>query len=140
MHADIMRVVPSDASFNVDELLGWLEMDDSERGRVRTTIDRLINRRELKRVRRGRRGKPALFAVESFGPPTNPLNDMSQIDAAAAALREVGRPLSTTELVIEMKSRGYLPVSGDRALAKSLGREMGRNIRFLKEYAGWRVR
>ena len=127
MHQQIMDVVPTDANFTVAELLGWLELPEHEKGRVRTTIDRLIRKRQLKRVRRGRRYKPALFAVYGFGPPTNPLNDMPQIKAAELVLRDVGKPLNVAELVTEMKSRGYVPVNGDRALAKSLGRELGRH-------------
>ena len=96
-----------------------------------------MRQHQVKRVRRGRRGTPALFAVADFGPPLNPLNDMSQIDAAEAVLRDVGRPLSTTELVLEMKERGYLPVNGDRALAKSLGREMGRRKGFQNFDGKW---
>ena len=133
----IMDVVPNDANFTVDDVLRLLDLPESDKPMVRTTFDRLMRQHQMKRVRRGRRGTPALFAVMDFGPPLNPLNDMSQIDAADAVLCDIGRPLSTTELVPEMKERGYLPVNGDRALAKSLGREMGRNCRFVSDDGKW---
>ena len=137
MHVEIMNVVPTDANFTVVELLGWLGLPDSEKARVRTIIDRLMRHHQLKRVRRGRRDRPALFSVMDFGPPLNPLNDMSQLDAAAAVLRDVGRPLSLTDLIMELKERGYVPINGDRALVKSLGREMGRKDEFYKEGGKW---
>ena len=123
----------------MDDVLRLLDLQESDKPMVRTTFDRLMRQHQVKRVRRGRRGTPALFAVMDFGPPLNPLDDMSQIDAAAAVLREAGRPLSTTELVLEMKSRGYLAICGDRALAKSLGREMGRKDLFSKTQNSWQV-
>lgn len=137
MWAQIMDVVPTDANFTVPELPDLLNLPASETPRVRTTIDRLINRRELKRIRRGRRGTPALFAVDSFGPPTNPLNDMSQIDAAEAVLRSAGRPMTLTELVVDMLERGYEPVSGKLKLRKSLGATMTRSVQFVRQGEKW---
>ena len=118
-------------------MLRLLDLPESDKPMVRTTFDRLMRQHQVKRVRRGRRGTPALFAVMDFGPPLNLLNDMSQIDAAATVLCDVGRPLSTTELVLEMKQRGYIAIIGDRALAKSLGREMGRTNRFDSQDGKW---
>ena len=75
----IMDVVPTDAHFTVDDVLRLLDLPESDKPMVRTTFDRLMRQHQVKRVRRGRRGTPALFAVADFGPPLNPLNDMSQI-------------------------------------------------------------
>ena len=135
----IMDVVPNDANFTVDDVLRLLDLPESDKPMVRTTFDRLMRQHQMKRVRRGRRGTPALFAVMDFGPPLNPLNDMSQIDAATAVLRDVDKPLTVTELVMEMKQRGYVAISGDRALAKSLGREMGRKEVFSRCGERWKA-
>lgn len=140
MWSRIMDVVPRDANFTVPELLSLLDLPASETPRVRTTIDRLINRRELKRVQRGRRGTPALFAVESFGPQVNPLNDMSQIDAAEKVLHDTGKPMTLVMLVVTMLENGYSPVSGNLKLKKSLGAAMGRHERFVETSGEWQLR
>ena len=139
MRVRIMDAVPTDSNFTVPELLTLLGLPACDTPAVRSTIDRLIYRREIKRVRRGRRGTPALFAVEWFGPPSNPLNGMSQIDAAETVLRSVGKPMTLVELVVEMLERGYVPVNGNLKLKKSLGAEMGRSERFKIDGSYWIV-
>ena len=137
MHVQIMEAVPTDANFTVHDLLEWLELPASDKTIVRTTIDRLMSRHQIKRVRRGRRGTPALFAVTSFGPPVNPLNNLSQVDAAESVLRSFGQPVTITELALAMIEQGYDPVSGNRKLKKSLGAALGRKPGFKNECGLW---
>ena len=125
-----MGVVPTDAHFAVDDVLRLLELPASDKSLVRTTFDRLLVKQLIKRVRRGRRNSPALFAVVEFGPPTNPLNNLSQIDAAETVLRSVGKPMTLVELVVEMLERGYIPIEGNLKLKKSLGAALNRSNRF----------
>ena len=119
MREQIMKVAPTNANFTVQDILDRLGLPPKEKARIRTTFDRLINRGQLKRIRRGRNDVPALFARIEFGPPVNPLNDMSQIKAAETVLREVG-PCDLTTLVVAMLDRGYLPASNAATLRKSL--------------------
>ena len=107
MRVQIMEVVPKDSTFTAHEVLRWLELEESEFTRVRTTLYRMIKLGEIKRIKRGRSNIPAIFAITSYGPLTSELNDLSQIQAAEVVLRELGRPVDLTLLCVEMMERGY---------------------------------
>lgn len=139
MRVQIIEVVPKDSTFTAQEVLKWLELDDSEFTRVRTTIYRLIKLGQVKRIRRGRSNIPAIFAVASYGPPTNQLNELSQIEAAELVLREISRPVDLTLLCVEMLQRGFEPVAGKAGFKKSLRSAMGRCNKFTEENGAWRV-
>ena len=93
MRVQIMEAVPKDSTFTAHEVLRWLELEEFEFTRVRTTLYRMIKIGEIKRIKRGRSNIPAIFAVAAYGPPANELNDLSQIQAAEVILRELGRPV-----------------------------------------------
>ena len=126
----IMDVVPTDANFTVDDVLRLLDLPASDKSLIRTTFDRLMQKHLIKRLRRGRKNNPATFAVTEFGPPTNPLNDMSQVEAAETVLRELAKPLQLVELAVEMMERGYEPVGDPLTFKKSLGAAMNKSNRF----------
>lgn len=140
LRVEIMEVAPKHSTFTVKDILSSLELDQSEFTRVRTTFDRMIKRGEIKRVRRGRSTSPAVFAVSSYGPPTNELNDLSQIEAAELVLRQIGRPVDLTVLAVEMIERGFEPLAGKAGVKKSLRSAMGRNDRFVEESGMWTLR
>ena len=106
---------------------------------MRTTFDRLIKRGEIKRIKRGRANIPAVFAVSSYRPPTNELNELSQIEAAEVVLRQIGRPVDLTMLCVEMLQRGFEPVAGKAGFKKSLRSAMGKNSKFAEEMGQWIV-
>jgi hypothetical protein len=137
LRVEIMEVAPKDSVFTVRDILQRLEFDDSEFARVRTTFDRLIKLGDIKRVRRGRRNIPAVFAVSTYGPPTNELNDLSQVDAAELVLRRIGRPVDLTLLIVEMIERGYEPVNGKMGFKKSLRSALGRSDKFVENDGHW---
>ena len=137
MRVEILDAVPKQSTFTAQEVLKWLELDDSEFTRVRTTIYRMIKLGEIKRVKRGRRNIPAIFAVSSYGPPTNQLNELSQIEAAEIVLREIGRPVDLTVLCVEMLERGFEPVAGKAGFKKSLRSAMGRSKAFNENSGLW---
>lgn len=139
MRVEIMEVVPKDSTFTAQEVLAWLDLDDSEFTRVRTTIYRMIKLGEIKRVRRGRSNIPAIFAVSTYGPPTNQLNELSQIEAAEVVLREIGRPVDLTLLCVEMMQRGFEPVGGKAGFKKSLRSSLGRSKRFFCQDRCWTI-
>ena len=127
LRVQIMDVIPTDRTWTVYELLKWLDRPETDKPMVRTTLDRLRKRGDIRRLRRGRNNIPALFAVKDYGPEDLGLNDLSQIEAARLVMAELGRPVDLTTLVVEMMERGYEPVTDERALRKSLGAAMGRN-------------
>ena len=139
LRVEIMEAIPTDRNFTVYDVLESLGMADTEKARVRTTFDRMINRKEIKRVRRGRKGNPALFAVWDFGPIPSELNDMSQIKAAETVLRDLG-PSTLVELVVAMCERGYVAVSGKQTLARSLKSAMYHKSDFVCDDGKWRFR
>lgn len=51
MRVEIMEAVPKDSTFTAHEVLKWLELDESEFTRIRTTIYRMIKLGEVKRIR-----------------------------------------------------------------------------------------
>ena len=139
LRVEILDCAPRDSTFTVNDILERLELDESESVRVRTTFDRMIKRGDIKRVKRGRKNIPALFAVSTYGPPTNQLNDLSQIEAAEVVLREIGRPLSVAQLAVEMLERGFEPVGGRQNFIKSLRSAMRRNNAFVQNIDKWFV-
>ena len=138
MREAIMEVIPRDSNFTVSDVLSLLGLSDSEKTRVRTTFDRLIDRKEIKRVRRGRKGNPALFAAWEFGPIPSELNEMTQIKAAESVLREI-QPSTLAELVVEMGERGYIAVSGNRTLLNSLKAAFHHKAGFVLDGGKWRI-
>ena len=137
MRAEIAEVAPKHSTFTVNDILKLLGLDETEFTRVRTTFDRMIKFGEIKRIKRGRRNIPAVFAVADYGPPTNELNDLSQIHAAELVLREIGRPVEAVVLAVEMTERGFLPVNGKATFVKSLRAAMGRNEKFVEKNGLW---
>jgi len=137
LRAEIMNVAPKHSTFTVKDILTLLNLPESEFARVRTTFDRIIKYGEIKRVKRGRRNIPAVFSVSTYGPPTNQLNDLSQIEAAEVVLREIGRPVDLTLLCVEMMERGFEPVAGKGGFKKSLRSAMGRNNKFVEADGTW---
>ena len=122
----IIEAVPADRTFTVPELLKWLERPDTDKTIVRSTLDKMIKRGDIRRLRRGRNNIPALFAVSSYGPKDLGLNGLSQIEAARLVMQELGKPVDLTTLVVEMLERGYEPVTDEQTLRKSLGAALGR--------------
>jgi hypothetical protein len=137
LRAQIVEVAPKHSTFTVRDILTLLELPDEDFARVRTTFDRLIKRGEIKRIKRGRANIPAIFAVTSYGPPTNELNDLNQIQAAEIVLREIGRPVDLTLLCVEMMERGFEPVAGKAGFKKSLRSAMGRSDKFIENDRFW---
>ena len=139
LRVEILDCAPRDSTFTVNDILERLELDESESVRVRTTFDRMIKRGDIKRVKRGRKNIPALFAVSTYGPPTNQLNDLSQIEAAEVVLREIGRPLSVAQLAVEMIERGFEPVAGKQGFVKSLRSAMRKSSSFVQADDKWSI-
>ena len=137
MRVQIMEAVPKDSTFTAHEVLSWLELEESEFTRVRTTLYRMIKLGEIKRIKRGRSNIPAIFAITAYGPATNELNDLSQIQAAEVVLRELGRPVDLTLLCVEMMERGFEPVAGKAGFKKSLRSAMGRSDKFKESNGLW---
>ena len=137
LRVEILDCAPRDSTFTVQDILDRLELPETEFTRVRTTFDRMIKRCEIKRIKRGRRNIPAVFAVYEYGPPTNELNDLSQIEAAELVLRRMGRPVELTTLAVEMLERGYEPVNGRQSFIKSLRQAMSRKELFVHESNKW---
>ena len=137
LRVEILDCAPKDSTFTVQDILDHLELPDSEFTRVRTTFDRMIKRCEIKRIKRGRRNIPAVFSVYKYGPPTNELNDLSQIEAAELVLRRMGRPVELTTLAVEMLEHGYEPVNGRQSFIKSLRQAMSRKELFVQESGKW---
>ena len=135
----IMEAVPADRTFTVPELLKWLERPDTDKTIVRSTLDKMIKRGDIRRMRRGRHHVAALFAVTSYGPKDLGLNELSQIEAAKLVLHELGKPVDLTTLVVEMLERGYEPVKDETTLRRSLRQAMGRNDWFAEAEGIWSV-
>ena len=126
LRMQIMEVVPTDRTFTVYELLKWLERPETDKPMVRTTLDRLRKKGDLRRIRRGRNNIPALFAVASYGPDDLGLNSLSQIEAAKLVMAELGKQVDMTTLVVEMLERGYEPVTNESTLRRSLRAALNR--------------
>ncbi len=139
LRAEIMEVAPKHSTFTVKDILTLLGFDESEFTRVRTTFDRMIRFGQIKRITRGRAKNPAVFALTTYGPPTNELNDLSQIEAAEVVLREIGRPVELTVLCVEMLERGFEPVAGKAGFKKSLRSAMGRSDKFIAVGKLWAI-
>ncbi len=137
LRVEIMDVAPKDSTFTVNDILRSLEFDEPEFTRVRTTFDRMIKRGDIKRIQRGRRNIPAVFAVSSYTAVSSGLNDLSQIEAAQVVLRELGRPVEFVVLVVEMLARGYKPVSSNAVFKKSLRAAMARKEHFSQTNMLW---
>jgi|GEM_PF-4327911 len=135
LREQIMEVAPHDETFTVYDILERLKLAVSEKPRVRTTFDRLMQRKEIKRVRRGRKDVPAIFARHDFELEVSPLNQMSQIEAAATVLREIG-PSDITTLIVAMQYRGFTPLCSLRGLRKSLRSALGSNPDLFSQIKG----
>ena len=88
----IMDVVPADRTFTVYDLLKRLERPDTDKVIVRSTLEKMIKRGDIRRLRRGRNNIPALFAVADYGPEDLGLNGLSQIEAAQLVVQGKFRP------------------------------------------------
>ena len=135
----IMEVAPKGSHFTVAEILKRLELPETDKVIVRSTFDKMIRRGDIKRVRRGRNNVPAIFSVSDLGPPTNPVNDLSQIQAAELVLRELGRPVELVVLIVEMLERGFKPAANELALKKSLRSAMRRKGQFAESDGLWSI-
>ena len=135
----IMDVVPADRTFTVVELLKWLKRPVTDTNLVGSTITKMIKRGELRRIRRGRNDRPALYAVADYGPKDLGLNELSQIQAAELVLRELGRPVGLTTLIVEMLQRGYEPIVNETTMRRSLRQAMARKDGFVNSEGVWSV-
>ena len=126
MRMKIMDVAPTDRTFTVNELLALLERPETDKGLIQATLCKMIKRGDIRRLRRGRHHVAALFAVSSYGPEDLGLNELSQIEAARLVMKELGKPVALTTLVVEMLERGYEPVTDEKTLKKSLGAALSR--------------
>ena len=140
MRVHIMDCVPHDSTFTVAEILKWLDRPDTDKTIVRSTLDKMIKRGDVKRVRRGRSTAPALFAVSAYAPEDLGLNGLSQIEAAEIVLREIGRPASLTTLIVEMLERGFDPVVDETTLRNSLKSSMRKRPVFHNDSGVWSIK
>ena len=135
----IMDVVPADRTFTVVELLKWLKRPVTDTNLVSSTITKMIKRGELRRIRRGRNDRPALYAVAGYGPKDLGLNELSQIQAAELVLRDLGEPVGLTTLIVEMLQRGYEPIVDEPTMRRSLRQAMCRKDGFVNSEGAWSV-
>lgn len=135
----IMEIVPRDSHFTLADVVERLE-DDVSIASVRTTLNRLIDRGEIKQVRRGNKESPAIFAIAGFGSNINNLNAVSQIQAAEIVLQQIGQPVELSVLVDEMLNRGFVPNNDAKTLKKSLATSMRLKSQFVKDGKFWSLR
>lgn len=135
----ILDVAPHDSTWTVSEVTKRLERPETDENLIRATLSKMLKKGDIKRIRRGRNNIPALFAVKDYGPADAGLNGLSQIEAAEIVLRQLGRPVSLTQLVVEMLEQGYEPVTDERTLRRSLGSAMVRKTGFVDTSGLWSV-
>ena len=134
-----MEVAPTDRTFTVNELLGWLERPETDKGLIQATLCKMIKRGDIRRLRLGRHHVAALFAVSSYGPEDLGLNELSQIEAAELVLRELGEPVGLTALIVEMLQRGYEPIVDEATMRRSLRQAMARKDGFVNSEGVWSI-
>ena len=140
LRVEIMEVVPTDANFTVPELTQLLNREQTEHAAIRSTLDRLIARGELKRVSRGRGKRPTLYAVPEFGPEPNEMANLSLTDAMEYVMRSLGRPVATTELSIVLLERGFHPNCDKRRLHNSVGEILSKTSKFIHHNGLWSIK
>ena len=133
-----MEVVPESSPFTLADVVQRLS-SETTMASVRTTIDRLIKRGEVNRVRRGSKDSPALFAKAGAVTQISPLNTVSQVQAAEIVLRELERPVDLTTLVDEMLKRGFIPKTNSEKLKASLATAMRLRSQFIKQGDLWSI-
>jgi len=139
LRAKIYDAIPKDSHFTVLDVANWMELEHADHQIIRTTLDRMIKRGEVKRVRRGRSRTPAVFAVSEYGPPVAKCDDLTMVQFAELVLREIGRPMSIVSLVVEMLERGYDAKSGEAVMLKSLRDGMRKKPVFIENSGLWLV-
>jgi hypothetical protein len=138
----IVSVIPDDRTFNRDDLCGWVREADPERtftkATITTNINRLIGEGVLKRVTTAAGKQRATYAVPSFECP-EPAPSM--LDMAEEVLREKGKPMDATSLMVALLDRGVEPEFGPKqALDKLVHGMRKRGERFRQdESGGWKA-
>ena len=137
LRVEIMEVVPVDANFTVPELTKLLNREQTEHAAIRSTLNRLIDRGELKRVRVGRGKRATLYAVAGFGPEPDELANMSLVSAMEHVLQSLGRGVSATELTVALLDRGFQPSGDKRRLNSSVGEALSKRPNFIRHNDLW---
>ena len=109
MRVKVMDAVHQDRTWTVYDVLKWLELPETDKGIVRATLDKMRHRGDIRRIRRGRNSVPALFAVADYGPEDLGLKALSQIEAAMLVMRQINKPMTTTQIVLKCLNEAISP-------------------------------
>lgn len=139
LHERILQAIPRDSCFTVPDIESWLGLDYSDHDLIRSTLNRMMKRGVIKRMRRSRCREVAIFAAAEYGPSANQWDDMTLIEAAETVLRDLGRPVSAVALTVELVERGYTPTTDEKAMLKSLRDAMRRKPQFRESGGQWTV-
>jgi len=121
MRQKILRVVPTDREWSVNELLTWLKSPKTDKNHVRAYLGKMQQSGSIKQIRRGKRNVEALFAVTDFEAASSELNAMTQVQAARRVMEDIGDNVDVVVLAVEMCERGYRPAAkNNREFVKSL--------------------
>lgn len=125
----IEAVIPRDKPFTVADIMAALKAAEPERdfhvATVRSFIPRLMERGVFRKVCRGLGGH-VYYAAPECETTYGPLEALNIVDAARLILEESG-PLTSAEIVVTLKERGYRPDDDPRILLRTLRYAFKRN-------------
>lgn len=125
----IEAVIPRDKPFTVADLMAALKAAEPGRAihvaTVRSFIPRLTERGVFRKVCRGLGGH-VYYAAPECQTNYGPLEAMNIVDAARYILEERG-PLTSAEIIVTLKERGYRPDDDPRGLLRTLRYAFKRN-------------
>jgi hypothetical protein len=135
----IAEVMPKDRTFTIQDILGLLERSCPGRKfpapTIRAEFRNLIDRGIIRRIRKTS-GGIVHWAASECEVIDEPIAAMTMADAAEVVLSEMG-PLTSAEIIVNLKERGYRPDDDPRVLLTSLREAIKRNAkRFSRDEDG----
>ncbi|MDA8564184.1 hypothetical protein N9L06_07025 [Mariniblastus sp.] len=120
----IYSVLPNDRPFCLDDVRGLVKSAEPDRERSKATINtnlsRMLRAGSIKRIRRSKTGKPALFALIDYDAP----EARTMLDWAKDV--EGWESMEPVEIMVKMTEAGYQMDVPPREAVKSLSRELNR--------------
>jgi hypothetical protein len=137
--AIVLEVMPRDKTFTVEDIMKRLAVAEPARqfkiGSVRIVLRDLSGQGRLRKVCRTV-GGIVHWAHPDCDVAYGPIDAMTIVDAARQVLEESG-PLSPTEIVVNLKERGYREDADPRMLLQTLREAIKRNReKFVKSDGG----
>jgi DNA-binding transcriptional ArsR family regulator len=138
--ACVEHAIPTDREFTmVDLMTALLALDDSRRWSKPAVHKHLATLRQkglIRRLKKGRRGEPAVFVRTGVAVQKRPFEDMLLSEVLVKLLSD--RPMNATELTVAVLESGYATAQNRKKLRMTIGNKLRQEAeRFIRQGDKW---